>query len=119
MRTRVVSFREEAGKNPNLVYIGRAGHGQDGYFGNPHISSTFLFCPQCRKEGLGEVTHEKRGDAAKAFAQTFLRRMQSDSTYRKRVETELRGKDLGCFCGYNSPTCHGMVYVRYFEKMNE
>jgi hypothetical protein len=84
------------------VYIGRPGKGQDGYFGNPH---SIPFCKLCNRE-------HTRGESIAEFKKDFLKRIETDSEYKRRVE-ELRGKTLGCFC--KDKTCHGDVYVEYLE----
>lgn len=95
--TRVVNLRRE----PYDVYVGRAGHGQDGYFGNP--VRTGETCPVC-----GEV-HRERGETIACFEVYARRRMQTDPTYARRVR-DLRGKVLGCFC--KPKPCHGDVLVK-------
>lgn len=87
-RTRVVNLH----RSPYDVYIGRAGQGQDGYFGNP-----------CRGN---------RRDAIEAFRTYFHARLGTDVEFKRRVE-ELRGKRLGCFCAPKE--CHGDVIVEYLE----
>lgn len=60
------------------IYIGRTGHGLDGYYGNPFWDGT-------KEENL------------RRFETYFLQRVVEDSEYRHRVLT-VRGKRLGCFC---------------------
>lgn len=74
------------------VYIGRAGHGEDGYFGNPF-------------RGL---------DAVPQFKSWFLNRVATDAVYRSRV-LALMGKRLGCFC-YPKQPCHGDVIARWVDE---
>jgi hypothetical protein len=88
--------------NPLYVYIGRAGKGNDGYFGNPH---TVGWCSMC------SVNHE-RGEACTAFEQYFNHRIQSDEAYKAAV-MELKDKVLYCFC--KPKACHGDVLVAYLE----
>lgn len=73
-RTRVVNIRKEAYD----AYIGRAGHGMDGYFGNP-----FRLEP-----GMA------RGDTLDRYRKYFYHRLGTDEEFRKRIE-ELQGKALG------------------------
>lgn len=74
--TTVVNLRQAAFD----VYIGRAGRGFDGYFGNPY-----------RRDAHGD-------DAIRLFETAyFLPRLATDPEFRRRV-LELRGKRLGCFC---------------------
>lgn len=97
--TRVVNLRQE----PFDVYIGRAGKGQDGYFGNPH---TIGWCQIC------ECSH-KRGDAIAPFKKDFLSRIEQDPEFRKRVMA-LKGKTLGCFC--KPLPCHGDVIAEWLDN---
>ena len=87
MRTTVVNIRE---RKSGDVYIGRAGKGEDGYFGNPFRIR--------RGEG--------RGTTIERYRDWFLKRVESDLEFRRRV-LRLRGKRLVCFCAPN--LCHGDV----------
>jgi hypothetical protein len=88
------------------VYIGRAGHGHDGYFGNPvHRNRR---CPVCG------ATHYERGDTIACFERYFLERLTRDPEYRRRI-IELKGKRLGCFC--NPRPCHGDVIARWIDEL--
>lgn len=78
------------------VYIGRAGRGQDGYFGNP-----FKLKAQ-----------EDRGTMIERYRTYFKKRIMADAKFRNRIQ-ELHGKRLGCFC--KPRTCHGDVIVEYLE----
>lgn len=112
--TRVVNVRVD----PFDVYIGRAGHGYDGYFGNPHTVG--LKCPVCKHVG------HTRDEAIEAFKAYFDARIASDTEYRRRV-LELQAKRLGCFCtrqgditGSETPwTCHGQVYAAWLDTLPE
>jgi hypothetical protein len=81
------------------VYIGRAGKGLDGYFGNPHRLPKKA-SPDDRARVLGQ------------FATYFLGRIQGDADFRKRV-LALRGKALGCFCA--PAPCHGDIIVEWLK----
>jgi len=87
---------------PYDEYIGRAGKGKNGYFGNRH---THPFCKVCNRE-------HTRDESIAEFKKDFMKRIQEDAEYKRRVE-ELKGKTLGCFC--KKKTCHGDVYVEYLE----
>lgn len=91
--TRVVNLRHEAFD----VYIGRAGRGQDGYFGNP-----FRLPPDGR-----------RGATLDSYRTYFLSRIDTDAEFRSRVEG-LRGKRLGCFC--KPAACHGDVIAEWLDR---
>jgi hypothetical protein len=86
------------------VYIGRAGYGQEGFFGNPYRVGEL--CARCGK------THTTPGDTIPCFRSYFMERLTSDSEYRDRVEG-LRGKRLGCFC-IPGP-CHGRIIANYLN----
>lgn len=95
-RTRVVNLRRESFD----VYIGRGGHGQDGYFGNPFRLNA-------------EASSEVRAEALSKFRTYFDERIRIDAEFRRRVEG-LRGKRLGCFC--KPKPCHGDVYVEHLDS---
>lgn len=91
MPTRAVNMRRESYD----VYIGRAGKGQDGYFGNPFK--------------LGDGTRE---EVLKKFRAYFLGRIDQDREFRRRV-LDLHGKRLGCFC--KPAACHGDVIAEWVD----
>lgn len=98
--TRVVCI----GRDPHDVYIGRAGRGHDGYFGNPF-----------------RIVDGDRAGCIEQFRRYFLDRLALDPVYRARVEA-LRGQTLGCFCAPNGgltaedhPMCHGQVYAAWLD----
>ena len=98
MITKVVNI-----KNSNFdIYIGRGGHGQDGYFGNDHLIG---YCRNC------DQVHD-REKSIMAFKNDFNHRIDRDLKCRSRVES-LKGKRLGCFCA--PLDCHGDVYVEWLE----
>ncbi len=88
--TRVVNLRRERYD----VYIGRAGKGQDGYFGNPF------------------TVREHGHKALDLYRDYFLRRLETDGGFRARV-LALRGKTLGCFC--KPGPCHGDVIAAWVD----
>lgn len=91
--TRVVNLRREAYD----VYIGKAGKGQAGTFGNPFW-----------------VNDEARRDEVIAkFKTYFLERIAGDPEFRGQV-LALKGKRLGCFCV--PKRCHGQVIVDFLEE---
>lgn len=98
--TTVIHIRD---KKPGDVYIGRAGKGEDGYFGNPHPVGQ-----PCR---LCDRTHQ-RGDAVEAYAKTFAQRIREDHQFRQRV-WDLKGKTLVCFCAPHR--CHGDVMAEWLN----
>jgi hypothetical protein len=95
MKTRAVNIKYE----DYDVYIGRAGRGQDGYFGNPFVL----------KVG------EPRGTSMEKYRTYFHERMKTDPEFCRRING-LKGKTLGCFCKPYS--CHGDIIAEYFNSMN-
>ena len=98
MATKVVNlFRESYD-----VYIGRAGKGKDGYFGNP-----FPLLPS-----------EERGATIERFKKYFYNRIETDIDYKNRV-LALKGLTLGCFCKQKNKEvpCHGDIYVEYLNNL--
>ncbi|WP_370795099.1 DUF4326 domain-containing protein [Bacteroides stercorirosoris] len=95
-KTKVVNIRKESCD----VYIGRAGHGQDGYFGNPfRLEATMA-----------------RGGTLDRYRKYFYHRLSTDEEFRRRIG-ELQGKTLGCFCKPNP--CHGDIIKEYLDRMEE
>lgn len=90
--TTVVNLHQE----PYDVYIGRAGHGQDGYFGNPFT-----------------MENGDRTQSLIQFQEYFNKRIANDPEYRRRIE-ELRGKCLGCFC--KPKPCHGDIIAQWLNE---
>lgn len=85
-----------------FVYIGRAGKGLSGEYGNEHPVGWCSFC---------SVQHA-RGEAVQAHRVDVRRRLLVDPAYRSQLEL-LRGKTLVCFCKPRS--CHGDTYVEFLE----
>ena len=96
MQTVVVNIYEEQFD----AYIGRAGRGEDGYFGNPFRMGNRI----------------SREDAVKRFHGYFADRIERDSEFKQRV-LALKGKRLGCFC--KPKACHGDVIADWLNKMEE
>lgn len=86
------------------VYGGRAGHGHDGYFGNPYSMHLSPDDPFYAKD---------RTDAIAKFREYAFRRFNVDMEYRERV-LSLHGKRIGCFCKPKS--CHCDVYVELVAR---
>ena len=96
METVVVNINKE----PFDVYIGRAGPGEDGYFGNPFR--------------MGNRTSRK--DAVQKFQTYFTTRIAKDSEFKSQV-LALKGKRLGCYC--KPKACHGDVIAGWLNKMEQ
>jgi Domain of unknown function (DUF4326) len=82
------------------AYIGRAGQGEDGYFGNPFRMAN-------------EISRE---DTVEKFQRYFTARIEKDVEFRRRV-LALKGKRLGCFC--KPQACHGDVIADWLNKMEQ
>jgi len=78
------------------VYIGRAGKGQDGYFGNP----------------IKLAPGEARGSTLEKYREYFFGRLTGDPEFKYRIH-QLKGKKLGCFCKPHA--CHGDVIKEYLD----
>lgn len=92
--TKVVNIYKE----PYDVYIGRAGKGKDGYFGNP----------------IRLQKGEDAGATIEKYKEYFYDRLEKDEEFKRRV-LELKGKTLGCFC--KPKPCHGDVIVEYLDNL--
>lgn len=87
------------------VYIGRAGKGQDGYFGNPvKLNHSCAVCAE---------VHMSSGSTIDCFIKYFKARLDEDKEYKKRV-LELSGKTLGCFC--KPKDCHGDIIAEWLNE---
>jgi len=95
MKTNVVNIRTSGSYD---VYIGRAGKGKDGYFGNPFKLNSF----------------EPRGTTIEPYRKYFYDRLETDSDFKNRIY-ELKGKTLGCFCKPHE--CHGDVIAEYLNNL--
>ena len=94
MKTNVVNLKNEKYD----VYIGRAGRGQDGYFGNPFTLSA----------------GQSRGASLDKYRSYFYERLKNDQEFRNSVNG-LKGKTLGCFCKPHS--CHGDIIAEYLNSL--
>lgn len=110
-QTRVGCWSERDGDG-SMVYIGRAGHGQSGYFGNPIRRNEQCFiCGEYHRAGASTLA---------CFESYARQRMGIDGEYRQRV-LNLAGKELGCFCGSGLSSekpwiCHGQVLAYLAES---
>lgn len=105
METSVIHIRD---RKPGDIYIGRAGHGEDGYFGNP--ISKGRTCPICSK------THVLGGDTLPCYRIWLFQKLKTDAEYRARVRN-LIGKRLACFC-HPSP-CHGDILAKSIKWISQ
>lgn len=88
------------------IYCGRAGHGQDGYFGNRHLIG---YC----NEMTCHCEHDRDG-AIEAYKIDFNYKIKHDSQFFLRV-LELKDKILGCFC--KPLACHCDVIKEYLDNL--
>lgn len=95
MKTTVVNIR----RNEYDVYIGRAGRGQSGYFGNPF--------PLMNKSA--------RGSTLERYREYFNNRIKTDPEFKEKIHS-LKGKRLGCFC--KPHPCHGDIIAEYLESIS-
>ena len=98
--TRVVNMKDDGYD----VYIGRAGHGEDGYWGNP--VRLYEQCSWC------DDIHITKGSTLKCFKLYFDKRLEEDPEFKRRT-IKLKGKVLGCFC--KPDKCHGDIIADYLE----
>ena len=108
--TTVVNLKKETYD----VYIGREGHGKDGYFGNSHPIGKPCYRMTCSDptHPSGRIIHD-RDSAIAAYKEDFEARIQRDAYFLLRV-LELRDKKLGCFC--KPDNCHGDVIKEWLDK---
>lgn len=100
------------------VYIGRKGHGLDGYFGNPHsvyMGTSWTECKICEKL-------HNREESLKMYIEYFYKRINTDKEFLQKIES-LKGKILGCFCrpknGFNGKLlCHGQIIAGYLYNID-
>ena len=94
-RTTVVNMH----KDEYDVYIGRAGRGQTGDFGNPF-----------------DVRRFGRSNSLYRYHEYFLERIKNEPGFKEKV-LALKGKRLGCFCAPRQ--CHGDIIVRWLEEQEQ
>lgn len=93
--------------HPFDVYIGRAGHGYDGRFGNPiRVGDS---CPVCAK------VHRAPGGTLACYDKWLRQRVAEDPAFAAEVAA-LAGKRLGCFCAPRP--CHGRLLERVAWEIN-
>ena len=80
------------------VYIGRAGKGKNGYWGNPFLLG---------KDG-------NREEVLETYRAWFNKRVIADLQFKLKLE-QLKGKRLGCFC--SPQLCHGDVIAEYLNAL--
>jgi hypothetical protein len=99
MSTRVINIKAAPSgweNDPQYVYIGRAGHGFTGEWGNPFNTGT-------------------REDKLRRYEAWMRERLETELTLPRRIAA-LRGKTLVCFCA--PLPCHGDVLARLAEEVS-
>lgn len=111
MKTQVIHIKHSTGAE-NEVYIGRAGKGKSGYFGNPVIIDKR--CVVC------DSFHNSAGETLPCYTKYLNRKVNKEPDFREAVKA-LDGKVLVCFCkkkpNDNCP-CHGDVLAKKAEELN-
>jgi len=100
MAIRVVNIHKEACD----LYMGRAGHGEDGFYGNP-------FSQYSREKNIA------------MFKKYFYDKLEKDPVYKEKIhdlkieagKREPEELKLGCFCSPKS--CHVDIIVEYLQKI--
>lgn len=82
------------------VYIGRAGHGLNGYFGNPYTIG---------KDG-------DRAEVLEKYENHMIARCTRDGNFAQALE-DLQGKTLVCFCA--PKRCHGNVIADFIDNLEQ
>lgn len=93
--------------NPAYAYIGRAGHGMLGYFGNP-------ISPKAKCLICG-VIHGLPGSTLECYESYLTHRLCADSMFHHRFHSELTGKILVCPGNCKIGYCHGNIILRYLK----
>jgi len=103
---RVVNLK---GKEKFTVYIGRAGHGMDGFWGNPiRINEECMLC---------SGTHIDRGSTLPCYEQYLRDRLKSSSAFKQRFLALEENDVLGCFCV--PEPCHGNIMIKVWKELNK
>ena len=101
---KVVNFKHER----YTVYIGRAGKGMDGYWGNPvKINEE---CPMCKS------THVDRGSTLPCYESYLRKRLEASAAFKQSFLALAEDDILGCFC--KPDACHGDVMVKVWTELS-
>jgi hypothetical protein len=107
MTTKVIHIRDST-KAEDEVYIGRAGKGHAGQYGNPVVIGKI--CPICN------LAHHDRGATLPCYEEYLLGRLAADEKFAETF-WKLKGKTLVCFCKPNP--CHGDIMAKILDKQNK
>ncbi len=97
-------------KDPKYVYAGRAGHGRDGYYGNPVRRGDI--CPECGKQ------HMTNGSTLPCFRIILRRRLSEDEELKDNLlQAWNENKIFLCFC--HPQICHIGVIIEETKALIE
>lgn len=102
METSVVNVKDVSLESTDVVYIGRAGNGRAGPFGNPHPIGKCYTC---------NTSHDREG-SIRAYKRYFWQRVNEDREFLAEV-LKLQGKKLACFC--TPKACHGDIIKAFLD----
>jgi len=88
------------------TYIGRAGRGNDGYYGNPH---NIGYCELCHR------IHD-REDSLREYKIYFDKKIKEDDAFQTGIKL-LKDRTLGCFC--KPENCHGDIIKEYLDNLDK
>jgi hypothetical protein len=89
------------------IYIGRAGNGENGFWGNP--IKVNAVCSKCKQ------LHETRGSTLACY-ETYLRtKLETSSVFKLRFMALDADDVLGCFC--SPEPCHGDIMIKVWQEL--
>lgn len=103
MKATVHNLRREP-MLPGDVYVGRAGHGHDGYWGNPWSEGMVV-------AGMGILT---QAQAVELYEINLRSNVENNPDTRERVKA-LHGKRLFCF---GCRTCHAVILSKMAAELH-
>lgn len=101
MTTKIIHIKDapkDWKTNSDYVYIGRAGKGLDGYFGNPYRL----------------YNEEEREECLVRYQKWFFETIEKDQEFKERI-LNLKDKILVCFC--SPKLCHGDIIADYVNSI--
>ncbi len=100
---KVVNLRQDS----YTIYIGRAGHGLDGVFGNPvKLNVECIIC---------SLVHETRSSTLDCYEVYLRNKLKASSAFKERFLSLYIDDVLGCFC--KPDACHGDVMIKVWEEI--
>lgn len=64
-----------------------------------------------RSTPYGNPFPVEKGRTPKQACDAFRLKVDSDSDFRRRIMTNLRGKNIGCWCAEDAEYCHGDILL--------